>query len=148
MAGPGHQPAAATRTLTVSIDLDCCLWHHQSLFRALIRALQSEGHAVGILTSHKIIHEPADRALLRERGFPEPDFYHGRPLATERLTPASQFYARAQSNAELKAAAILANRIDYHFDDGDAPRLRELLGQESWRVIEATPRGREGEHYE
>jgi hypothetical protein len=99
--------------------------------------MQDAGHQVGILTSHKIIHEPADLALLEKRGFPQPDFYIGRPLDSQGI-----------DYAILKSLAIRENRIDIHFDDGDAEKLRNLLGEESYKLITVMPRGREDEHFE
>jgi hypothetical protein len=121
----------------ISIDLDCTLWHHQNFFRALIPAMQAAGHQVGILTSHKIIHRPADLALLRERGFPEPNFYLGRALDS-----------KGEDYAILKARAIRENGVDMHFDDGLAEQIRTELGEDAYRVIAMTPRGREDEHYD
>lgn len=123
--------------MKISIDLDCVLWHHQSFFRAFMQAMQREGHQVGILTSHKVIHEQADRALMQDRGFPEPDFYIGRPLQSGGV-----------GYAALKAAAVRAEHIDLHFDDGDVAAMQTLLEGESWRVVAVTPRGKEDEHFD
>ena len=131
--------------MIISIDLDCVLWHKQSFFRSFIKAMQQEGHKVGILTSHKVLHESADRALLRERGFVQPDFYIGRPMSAGRAT--------LEELAQLKAQAIREHGIDLHFDDGHGSdvfcaRLRELLGKQAYRLVVVTPRGGEEEHFE
>ena len=100
-------------------------------------SMQSNGHQVGILTSHKIIHECADRALLEKRAFPKPDFYIGRPLD-----------CKGMDYAVLKSLAIREHKIDIHFDDLDADKLRTLLGNESYKLFSVMPRGRDDEHFE
>jgi hypothetical protein len=121
--------------MKISIDLDGTLWHRQAFFRLFMRAMQKDGHQVGILTSHKVIHEHADRALMRERGFPAPDFYIGRPLDWR------------GDLACFKAGAILGNNISLHFDD-DTVSLIEHLEEDANRVITMPARGREDEHFE
>lgn len=121
--------------MKISIDLDQTLWQHQAFFRAFIRAMQRDGHQVGILTSHKFIHEPADRALMEKRGFPEPDFYIGR-----RDTGGDY--------AAQKATAIVNHGIDIHFDDGTAEQVRLALGPRAYSVVSVMPRGEEHEHFE
>jgi hypothetical protein len=123
--------------MRISIDLDGCLWHHQTFFRSFIKAMQVDGHQVGILTSHKIMHKPADLALLEKRNFPAPDFYIGRPMESG-----------GADYAVLKSRAIMDGDIQLHFDDGDAAKLRTLLGNQRYRVISMTPRGGEDEHFE
>jgi hypothetical protein len=119
----------------ISIDLDGTLWHHQRFFREFMKAMQGAGHKVGILTSHKMIHEPADRALLRERGFPRPNFYIGREDGDA-------------DYAKCKAAAIRDCNIDIHFEDGLTDKLRKELGDKAYRVMGVLPRGKEGENFE
>ena len=131
--------------LIISADLDGALWHHQRFMRELFLSMQARGHEVGILTSHKLLHEHADRALLRERGFPEPSFYIGRPMSVRGAT--------LEELAQLKAQAIREHGIDLHFDDGHGSdvfcaRLRELLGKQAYRLVVVTPRGGEEEHFE
>ena len=121
--------------MKISIDLDGCLWHHQEFFREFMKAMQDAGHAVGILTSHKTIHEQADRALLEKRGFPEPNFYIGRANGVI-------------DYAAYKAHIILDCKIDLHFEDGLADEMRKYLGTEAFRVVGVAPRGTEGEHFE
>ena len=121
--------------MKISIDLDGCLWHHQTFFREFMRAMQAAGHQVGILTSHKNIHEPADRALLEKRGFPAPDFYIGRTNGIKNY-------------AAYKAHIILASGIDLHFEDGLAEEMRALLLKDAYRVVSVAPRGTEEKHFE
>ena len=123
--------------MKISLDLDGTIWHQQEFFREFMLAMQERGHKVGILTSHKIIHREADLALLEKRGFPQPDFYIGRPLESH-----------GSSYAELKAVQIKGQRIDLHFEDGLADDLRNVMGSEGYRVISVMPRGREDEHFE
>lgn len=121
--------------MKISIDLDQTLWHHQAFFRAFMRAMQRDGHQVGILTSHKFIHEAADRALMEKRGFPNPDFYIGRRDI-------------GGDYAKQKAVAIVNHGIDIHFDDGMANQVRHALGKRGHAVIGVMPRGREDESFE
>ena len=121
--------------MKISIDLDGCLWHHQAFFRDFMRSMQSAGHQVGILTSHKTIHEPADRALLAARGFPGPDFYIGRANGVVNY-------------AAYKVYIILDRDIDLHFEDGLAEEMRALLLQDAYRVVSVAPRGTEEQHFE
>ena len=121
--------------MKISIDLDGCLWHHQAFFRDLMRGMQAAGHQVGILTSHKMIHEQADRALLAARGFPEPNFYIGRASGVI-------------DYAAYKAHMILERGIDLHFEDGLAEGMRSLLLKEAYRVVSVAPRGPEDQHFE
>lgn len=121
--------------MKISIDLDGCLWHHQAFFRDLMRGMQAAGHQVGILTSHKTIHEPADQALLAARGFPEPDFYIGRVNGVV-------------DYAAHKAHIILTCNIDLHFEDGLAEQMRALLFNDAYRVVSVAPRGTEEQHFE
>jgi hypothetical protein len=121
--------------MKISIDLDGCLWHHQAFFRDLMRGMQTAGHEVGILTSHKTIHEPADRALLAARGFPEPDFYYGRK---DGIT----------DYAAYKVSALLVMGIDLHFEDYLAEQMRALLLKDAYRVVSMVPRGTEEQHFE
>lgn len=123
--------------MKISLDLDGVLWHNQTFFRSLMRGLQADGHKVGILTSHKIIHESADRALMEKRGFPCPDFYIGRPLDSKGI-----------DYAVLKSLEIREYDIDLHFEDGDAERLKNLLGEQAYKIIAVTPHGGEDEHFE
>ena len=122
--------------MKISLDLDGTLWHHQAFFRSFMRAMQEQGHKVGILTSHKVIHRDADLALLEKRGFPEPDFYIGRPLDG------------GVDYMALKSVAIQNHGIDIHFEDGDADKLRKVMGREAYKVVSVMPRGREDEHCE
>ena len=121
--------------MKISIDLDGCLWHYQTFFRDLMSGMQAAGHQVGILTSHKFIHQPADRALLAARGFPEPDFYIGR------LNGVVDY-------AACKVHFILTLGIDLHFEDRHFEKMRELLGADAYRVISVAPRGAEEQHFE
>ena len=121
--------------MKISIDLDGCLWHHQTFFRDLMRGMQAAGHQVGILTSHKTIHEPADRALLAARGFPEPDFYIGREKGVV-------------DYAAYKAHIVLDRDIDLHFEDGLADEMRALLLKDSYRVVSVALRGTEEQHFD
>ena len=123
--------------MKISIDLDGVLWHNQTFFRSLMRGLQADGHFVGVLTSHKIIHEAADRALMEKRGFPAPDFYIGRPLDS-----------RGIDYAVLKSLSIQEHGIDLHFEDGDSEKLKNLMGNERFKIISMEARGTEGEHFE
>ena len=121
--------------MRISIDLDGTLWHHQTFFRAFMHAMQAQGHQVGILTSHKIIHREADLALLEKRGFPAPDFYIGRPLDG------------GVDYVALKVVAIQNHGIDMHFEDGDADRLRKAMGSKAYKIISVLARGREDESF-
>ena len=121
--------------MKISIDLDGCLWHHQTFFRDLMRGMQAAGHQVGILTSHKSIHMMADLALLEKRGFPLPDFYLAR-------------MSGVVDYAAFKANVILERGIDLHFEDGLAEEIRALLLKDSYRVVSVAPRGTEEQHFE
>jgi hypothetical protein len=121
--------------MKISIDLDGCLWHHQTFFRDLMRGMQSAGHQVGILTSHKKIHISADLALLEKRGFPLPDFYFDRPNGVI-------------DYAAYKAHVILERGIDLHFEDGLAEEMRALLLKDAYRVVSVAPRGTEEQHFD
>ena len=123
--------------MKISIDLDGVLWHNQTFFRSLMRGLKEDGHLVGILTSHKIIHEFADRALMEKRGFPCPDFYIGRPMDSKGI-----------EYDVLKSLAIKEHGIDLHFEDGDSNTLRNLMGDSRYKIISMVPRGKEDEHFE
>lgn len=127
--------------MKISIDLDGVLWHNQAFFRSFMLAMQKEGHQVGILTSHKIIHEFADRALMEKRDFPCPDFYIGRPKDHKERTDGLSY-------AALKVKAIQEHGIDYHFDDSITECIRESLGPDAYKIISIAHRGEEENHFE
>jgi hypothetical protein len=60
----------------VSFDLDGTAWKHQAIFIALAKALQRDGHEVGVLTAHSEGLRAADLRLWAARGFPAPDFFY------------------------------------------------------------------------
>jgi hypothetical protein len=126
-------------SLRISIDLDGCLYHNIAFFREFTNAMRGKGHKVGILTSHKMIHEKADRALLREYGIPEIDFYIGRPVDMPH---------QEDGYGEWKVGQILMQGIDVHFEDGYAQKMRYVLGNEAHRVFPMLPRGKEEDHFE
>lgn len=125
--------------MKISIDLDGVLWHNQKFFRAFMRSMQASGHQVGILTAHKVIHRPADLALMEKRGFPAPDFYIGRPLDMPH---------REEGYGAWKAAVVMNEGIDIHFEDGLAMQMRHELRSESYRIFPVFARGGEDEHFE
>jgi len=87
-----------------------------------MRGMQSAGHQVGILTSHKKIHISADLALLEKRGFPLPDFYFDRPNGVI-------------DYAAYKAHVILERGIDLHFEDGLADLIERFNGKRGGVVM-------------
>ena len=92
--------------MKISIDMDGTLWQHQDFFRAFMKAMQKDGHQVGILTSHSHKIESGDRRLMQGRGFTEPDFFLNRKDDSEHGAP-------------FKIRTIKEQGIDYHFDDFD-----------------------------
>lgn len=110
--------------MKISIDYDGTLWSHMAFFRAFMKAMQAQGHTVGMLTAHSddniCIHQ--DLALMKARGFPEPDFWFGNT-----------------GGDWSKPKVILREGIDIHFDDGNGggqiAEYREQLGDQSYRLI-------------
>lgn len=105
--------------MRISIDLDGTLWQHMGFFRALMLAMQAQGHQVGILTGHGVEIREADIALMIARGFPRPDFFLGKEIEED----------KARNGGYFKARMILEHRIDVHFDDHDFgnPHSEQIL---------------------
>ena len=96
--------------MKISIDLDGTAWRHQRFFAALARALQADGHEVGVFTAHGDNLREADLRLWRARGFPEPDFFYNHADAGER---------NGIPIRDWKLAFIHRAGIDCHIDDWD-----------------------------
>ena len=94
--------------MKISIDFDGTLWSRMAFFRALMVAMQAQGHQVGMLTGHGHDGEAADIANMLSRGFPKPDFYFGRTPDYMHL-----------NGAHFKSMIIKREGIDMHFDDYD-----------------------------
>ncbi len=93
-----------------AIDLDGTAWKYRTLFAVLIRALQRDGHQVGILTAHSPELEREDRRLLAARGFSVPDFFINRQEPVETGRP-------------WKERMVREHGIDCLFDDFDSPTI-------------------------
>jgi len=94
--------------MKVSIDFDGTLWSHMNFFREFMKAMQAQGHQVGMLTGHKQESEEHDIAKMEEYNFPRPDFFFGRTPEYMHL-----------NGAHYKSDMIVKHNIDIHFDDFD-----------------------------
>ena len=114
-----------------------------NFFRQLMLTMQAAGHFVGCLTGHEPRIRESDIALMRSRGFPEPDFWFGR---TPEYVPFN--------GAKFKSHIILQENIDIHFDDFDynnpqtEAMFKALLGAEFYRIIKVQHREPHSVHYE
>jgi hydroxymethylpyrimidine pyrophosphatase-like HAD family hydrolase len=129
--------------MKISIDMDGTLWSHMAFFRGFMRAMQSQGHEVGILTGHVAAAKEHDVQLMVARGFPVPNFYIGKVGDEVNY-----------NGAISKSKAILSNQIDMHFDDYDFNNLettklfREHLGAQIYRLARVYHRDPVNVHYE
>ena len=128
--------------MRISIDFDGTMWSHMGFFREFMRAMQSAGHQVGVLTGHSASTAEADIRLMIARGFPRPDFYLGR--TTEYLP---------FNGAKFKLDMIRLHGIDYHFDDFDydnpeTTRLFDEVADIRHRIVKVRWREPHSTHYE
>jgi hypothetical protein len=128
----------------ISIDFDGTMWSHMAFFRELMKSMKLLNHQVGCLTGHSDDggnNRRNDIALMKARGFPEPDFWFGK---TEEY----------QNSAKYKAMVILREGIDIHFDDCDygnqetVKLFQEILGDQFYRLMIVKDRQPMSIHYE
>ena len=100
--------------MKIAIDLDGTAWYHERFFWSFVRAMQSEGHLVGILTSHGEEMKKYDLDLWEARMFPRPDFYICKSQEDkDRLKPTKG------NNGTWKAEQVTKHRIAYLIGDLD-----------------------------
>lgn len=140
---PCGDDGSMEEALKISIDYDGTMWSHMAFFRAFMVAMKAQGHEVGCLTGHNEDMQANDAALMVARGFPEPDFWFGRPKEYQPL-----------NGSVLKSEVILREEIDIHFDDCDfgnsksLQTFKDMLGDQFYRVIQVTPRYPASTHFE
>lgn len=93
--------------MKISIDFDGTITRYPEFFSAMMRAMQNDGHQVGILTGHHHEQEKDDLKWLLYHDFPVPDFWIGRSPTNDPDT------------SDHKLTSIARHKIDLHFDDCD-----------------------------
>lgn len=95
--------------MKVSIDLGGCYFEHKEYFDAMARAMQKDGHKVGIITGER---EQNRNKIMSQLGF-VPDFLH---LWGE--------FETIVSGARWKVERMLSEGVALHYDD-DATEMKK-----------------------
>lgn len=94
--------------MKIAIDFDGTATRHVKLFAEIMKALQKEGHEVGVLTGRDNACAETDIKFLLTYGFPQPSFYIGKDTK-ERGIPQKLW----------KNYMMCKYSIDYLFDNWD-----------------------------